>query len=130
MRFLSCYIFIFSICVSCQKETINPYDHPDLLAPLDDTTTYFSDPTNFAAIYNNIFVPHCANSGCHDGSFEPDFRTIESSYNTLLYQPVIKNNFDGEYQFRVLPGDINESVLYVDYFQTLTEVLILMLILK
>ena len=98
--------------MSCQKETINPYDNPDLLAPLEDTTTYFSDPTNFAALYNNIFVPHCANSGCHDGSFEPDFRTIESSYNTLLYQPVIKNNLDGEYQFRVLPGNINESVLY------------------
>ena len=57
-------------------------------------------------------MPHCANSGCHDGSFEPDFRTIESSYNTLVYQPVIKNNPDGNYQFRVKAGNIDESVLY------------------
>ena len=64
MRFIGLYIFIFFICVSCQKETINPYDNPDLLPPLEDTTTYFSDSTNFAAIYKNVFVPHCANSGC------------------------------------------------------------------
>ena len=112
MRFIGFYIFIFFICVSCQKETINPYDNPDLLPPLEDTTNYFSDSTNFAAIYKNVFVPHCANSGCHDGSFEPDFRTIESSYNTLVYQPVIKNNPDGNYQFRVKAGNIDESALY------------------
>ena len=97
---------------SCQKETINPYDNPDLSAPLDDTTSYFSDPENFAAIYNDVFLPHCANSGCHDGAFEPDFRTIESSYNTLVYQPIIKNNNEGTYQYRVYPGDITKSVLY------------------
>jgi hypothetical protein len=30
-------------------------------------------------------VRTCANSGCHDGTFEPDFRTLEGSYNTLLF---------------------------------------------
>ncbi len=112
MRVIGLYILFLFFCISCQKETINPYDNPDLLPPLEDSTSYFSDPTNFAALYNNIFVPHCANSGCHDGSFEPDFRTIESSYNTLVYQPVIKNNASGDYQFRVKAGYIDESVLY------------------
>jgi hypothetical protein len=106
------FLIILISFFSCQKETINPYDNPDLYPPTGDSTAYFSDPTNFAAIYSNIFLPHCSNSGCHDGSFEPDFRTIESSYNTLVYQPIIKNNSNGTYQYRVKAGSTSESVLY------------------
>ena len=97
-------ISIIILCIifgsSCKKESINPYDDPNLYPPLEDTTNYFSNPTNFSSIYNNIFLPYCANSGCHDGSFEPDFRTIESSYNTLVYHPVIKNDDNKDYQIR------------------------------
>ena len=106
------FLLIIISLFSCQKEKINPYDNPDLYPPDGDTTVYFSDPTNFASIYNNVFFPTCANSGCHDGSFEPDFRTIESSYNTLVYHPVIKNNPNGTYQYRVKAGSSSESVLY------------------
>ena len=107
-------IIIISIILfySCKKETINPYDDPNLNPPNTDTLNYFTDPSKFSSLYNDIFLKHCSNSGCHDGSFEPDFRTIESSYNTLVYQPVIKNNPSGDYQFRVKAGDIDESVLY------------------
>ena len=59
-----------------------------------------------------MFKPYCANSGCHDGSFDPDFRTIERSYNTLVYHPVIINNINGTYQYRVKAGSSSESVLY------------------
>jgi len=110
-RILLLLLIIISF-FSCQKEKINPYDNPDLYPPDVDTTVYFSDPTNFASIYNDIFLPTCANAGCHDGSFEPDFRTIESSYNTLVYHPVIKNNPNGNYQYRVKAGSSSESVLY------------------
>tara|TARA_B100001094_G_scaffold160563_1_gene155300 strand:- start:14 stop:991 length:978 start_codon:yes stop_codon:yes gene_type:complete len=112
MKRILLLLLIIIFFFSCQKEKINPYDNPNLYPPELDTTIYFSDPTNFASIYNDIFLPTCANAGCHDGSFEPDFRTIESSYNTLVYHPVIKNNPNGSYQYRVKAGSPSESVLY------------------
>ena len=99
-------IFLFIFCVlmySCKKDKINPYDDPNLNPPQEDTTSYFTNATDFSALYNDVFMPYCANSGCHDGSFEPDFRSIESSYNTMLYQPVIKNTSSNTYTYRVLP---------------------------
>tara|TARA_B100000902_G_scaffold396682_1_gene458376 strand:- start:15013 stop:15984 length:972 start_codon:yes stop_codon:yes gene_type:complete len=106
-------LFIFIVILySCKKESINPYKNPDLYPPLVDTSIYFSDSSNFSSLYNNIFAPYCANSGCHDGSFEPDFRSINSSYNTLVYHPVIKNNSSGDFTYRVNPGNADESVLF------------------
>ena len=111
MRKVLFFIILLSF-FSCTKDNINPYDNPDLYPLTGDSTLYFSDPTNFASIYNDVFLPHCNNAGCHDGSFEPDFRTIESSYNTLVYQPIIKNNPTDTYQYRVKAGNTSESVLY------------------
>lgn len=65
------------------------------------------------ALYQNVFKRTCANSGCHDGSFEPDFRTVESSYNTLVYHPIIKNDPQGNFTHRVVPGNVEQSVLYI-----------------
>ena len=105
---LVCFTF-----TTCKKDgSINPYNNSNLGPPSTNDTNYFADPTAFAALHNNIFIPTCANSGCHDGTFEPDFRTIESSYNTLVYHPVIKNNTTNPYQFRVDPGNSDKSVLY------------------
>ena len=101
---------LFSTCK--KDDAINPYDNTDLGPPNNNDTNYFSDPSAFAALHNNIFIPTCANSGCHDGTFEPDFRTIESSYNTLVYHPVIKNDTNNSYVFRVDPGNSDKSVLY------------------
>jgi len=109
------YIFIIISLVfqACKKDgEINPYDNPNLNSPEDTTTNYFPDATTFQALHNNIFIPTCANSGCHDGAFEPDFRTIESSYNTLVYQPVIKNDNVNTYEFRVKPSNSDKSILY------------------
>lgn len=86
-------------------EETNP-THTDSLSQVE----YPAD--HFVSLHYRIFKPTCATSGCHDGNFEPDFRTLESSYNTLVYHPLIKNDLRGNFQFRVWPGKPDESVLY------------------
>ncbi len=105
-------LFVITIVLSCQKDTTNPYDDPNLDPPQSNDTNYFNDASSFSSLQHNIFQPYCNNAGCHDGTFEPDFRTIESSYNTLVYQPVIKNNMENNYEVRVKPGESEKSVLY------------------
>ncbi|MCG3165991.1 MAG: hypothetical protein POELPBGB_01766 [Bacteroidia bacterium] len=107
-------LLILSIAVtSCYKDTPeppNPYDaidYPTTPAPVDTV-----DPTSFVALHRNIFATRCAVPGCHDGHFEPDFRTLQSAYSTLVYHPIIKNNADSTFQFRVIPLNKEESVLY------------------
>ena len=104
------YFIIIASCFSCQEE-VNPFDFNNNISS-DNDTLYFTDPTLFSALHNNIFSPTCANSGCHDGTFEPDFRTIESSYNSLVYQPPIKNDANNSFDYRVKPGNSIQSVLY------------------
>ena len=65
---------------SCKKESSNnPYD---ALAVVENTNPDLSSipSTNFAYLHDKVFAPTCANSGCHDGTFEPEFRSITSSY--------------------------------------------------
>jgi hypothetical protein len=53
--------------------------------------------------------------GCHDGNFEPDFRTIQSSYSTLVYQRVNKTVLPDSLRFfayRVIPFDTTYSFLH------------------
>lgn len=63
-------------------------------------------------LQKEVFSPRCGISACHDGSFEPDFRTSENSYNTLVYHPVIKNNSLNQFKYRVEPGKPENSVLF------------------
>ena len=98
---------------SCKEE--DPFKDLENTAAPEPTkppvvSNYASD--SFIGLHNNIFSKTCANSGCHDGAFPPDFRTIESSYNTLIYQPIVKNNPNNDYEYRVVPGDANNSILY------------------
>ena len=70
---------------------------------------------NYSAIeglHQDIFSVSCAIPACHDGSFEPDFRTVQSSYWTLVYHPITKNNKAGDFKYRVIPFDTAQSVLY------------------
>jgi hypothetical protein len=71
-----------------------------------------ADPNSFKGIYARVLKPTCANSGCHDGTFEPDFRTLEGSYNTLLFRPPIKNDSAGTFAARVVPGNPDLSMLW------------------
>jgi hypothetical protein len=105
-------LFLLSIS-SCTKDEKNPFDNPDNLPPKDTTQIENIDPASFVGLHQNIFKPTCANSGCHDGTFEPDFRTIESSYNTLVLHPIVKNNPAETYEYRVKPASLSESILWL-----------------
>lgn len=97
---------------SCKKDEPlphNPYDdiiHNTVIPPIPP------DPNSMVGIHTNILKTRCSKSGCHDGNFEPDFRTVESSYATLVYHRVKKNSPDTAFTFRVVPYDTARSVLH------------------
>ena len=105
------FLMVLAFAACKKDEFTNPYDNPDLQEPEDTTANDSLDPTSFAGLHQNIFKPTCANSGCHDGTFEPNFLTIESSYNTLVYHPVTKNDSLNTYDYRVLPGNPDLSII-------------------
>lgn len=106
-------MLLTSLLVSCDQTTEvpdNPFDSivfpdPPVIAPPPDSAS-------ITGLHQYIFIQSCAVPGCHDGHFEPDFRTVQSSYNSLVFQPVIKNTVDETYEWRVFPGDASESWLY------------------
>lgn len=104
----------FCLVVSaCKKEEVpppNPYDNVDYGS--GEGSAYVPDPESIVGLYENVFRVKCANPGCHDGHFEPDFRSIQSSWSTLVYHDVVKNTSDSAYTFRVWPGDVSESMLW------------------
>jgi hypothetical protein len=111
MKYFTPLILLIAVLASCQKELPpNPYDKNEDDGS-DSTQTGKVDSTSFVALHAFIFKPTCANAGCHDGTFEPDFRTVESAYNTLVYHPVVKNDPVGTYTYRVQPFEPDKSVL-------------------
>ena len=112
-RFLYAGMLIVIVgAIGCSEDEtfVNPYDLIEEETPQDSTQTEL-DPSSLAGLHANIFIKTCANSGCHDGTFEPDFRTVESSYNTLVNHPIIKNDPQNTFEVRVLPGDVAASQL-------------------
>lgn len=109
-----CAILLIVLCTqACIKESKrpkNPFDQDKTQPPKDTSTT--PDPNSIQGIHANILKPTCANSGCHDGTFEPDFRTVMSSYNTLMYRKPVKNDSAGTFSARVLPGNADMSMLW------------------
>ncbi|MDW3649894.1 MAG: hypothetical protein R8P61_22675 [Bacteroidia bacterium] len=109
--FLLAILFI-AACTSDKVVPDNPY------AAFGDTLSLSADDGlvlkagSFAQLHRDVFAPTCANAGCHDGQFEPDFRQIESAYNTLVYHPIIKNDPGGNFSYRVLPFESANSVLW------------------
>ncbi|MCB0644808.1 MAG: hypothetical protein KDC44_24350, partial [Phaeodactylibacter sp.] len=71
------------------------------------------DSNTFLGLHTYIFSTSCNQPACHDGTFEPDFRTVQSAYNSLVLHPV-KKNYDGAaaLPYRVTPGEPNASMLY------------------
>jgi len=104
---------LFIVFQSCERPIDtgeNPYSNiEDNTTETKDTNTY--DPYSIFGLHKDIFLPTCANSGCHDGTFEPDFRTVESSYYSLVWQSPIKNDTNYSYQYRVDPGNSTKSML-------------------
>jgi hypothetical protein len=102
-------VFIF-INESCRK-TANPFD--EIVRPIDSTHVSLPfDSTSITGLYRLIFKEKCAIPSCHGGTFEPDFRTPQSSWSTLVWAPVIKNTPDYRFHFRVIPGDFKNSWLH------------------
>ena len=110
-------LFIIMVIFSCQKEHVNPYDNQDL--PDDNIVDEVElDPISIEGLHANIFGKTCANSGCHDGNFQPDFRTVYSSYNTLVQHPVLLNDAQNTYTYRVEPNNAENitNVIIVLFF--------------
>lgn len=109
---------VFSLIVfvgflsSCKKtESPNPYGSlGNGGGAVDDSVP---SPFSITGLHQNIFFPKCANPGCHDGTFEPDFRTVQSTFSTMVYMAVNKLTVDSItfFQHRVLPGNATASFL-------------------
>ena len=104
-------LLVVGMLVQCRPDPPpNPYDDIVLTVNEIDATAPVPEGT-FAWLHDRMFQPTCANSGCHDGTFEPDFRTINSAWNTLVWHPVISNDAAGSFEFRVVPGSTASSLL-------------------
>ncbi|MBX7109229.1 MAG: hypothetical protein K1X61_11325 [Chitinophagales bacterium] len=109
---LACLFF------SCNRNPIA--ELPELPFNPFDTITYDQDlvpvvppdSSTFAGIHQYILAVKCAVSGCHDGTFEPDYRTVQSAYNTLVLAAVLKNTADSFFTYRVVPNDTSASWLW------------------
>lgn len=98
---------------ACNKETSDPENPFDTVQDLNNTIAGDTvSKTSLLGLHRNIFSTRCAVPGCHDGNFEPDFRTVQSTFSTLVYAPINKNNIANSFTYRVVPGDTNLSVLY------------------
>ncbi len=111
MRNLVIISLLFLAAFSCKKSTDNPFDQNNDQDSIQINPEDTLDPTTFTYLHYKIFKPTCSNSGCHDGTFEPDFSSLYSSYESLVYHPIIKNNNQGTYTYRVMPGSANQSLL-------------------
>lgn len=109
---------LFLLVHSCNKRELdksqaphNPYDD---INRDNDTTSYGIplDSLSITYLHKKVLAPRCALPGCHDGHFEPDYRTPQSSFSTLVYAPIIKNNLANDFTYRVIPFDTTHSVLY------------------
>jgi hypothetical protein len=65
----------------------------------------------YTAIYNNIFETNCFVAACHDGNFEPNFTTPQSAYYTTVMHDILKNSWDEEFKYRIVPYDTAKSLL-------------------
>jgi hypothetical protein len=108
--------FVFLIIVAlptCKPDDPeNPYTTTTTVVQNDNPNLEVIPTSNFAWLHEKVFLPTCANSGCHDGTFEPEFRSVSSSYHTLVHHPVITNNTANSFEYRVVPGDTTLSLLH------------------
>ncbi len=104
---------VLTVIMSCNVEQDlppNPYDDIDYPTPPAPTDTL--NQNGIISIHRDILHPRCAVPGCHDGNFEPDFRTVQSATSTLVYAQIVKNNADSSFAYRVIPFDTAQSVLH------------------
>lgn len=119
MKGFRIYFLIIGVLalITCKKDPVYTGEEPDnpydlVIYPMDSVISVEPDPATITGLHKNIFSIKCANPGCHDGNFEPDFRTVMSAYNTLVYHKVVKNSPDSSFKYRVLPYDTGASWLH------------------
>jgi hypothetical protein len=101
------------VAAGCQKtEEVPPNPFDAYKNPNTKNDVAPPDSASLVGLHTYIFSRSCAQPACHDGSFEPDFRTVQSTYSTLVYQPVVKNNAERSFRYRVVPGEVEKSWLY------------------
>jgi hypothetical protein len=117
-------IILLLLYVACKKKTVeekNPFT--STVASTDSSSAKVPLTANFSSIYTNIFKPQCAYSPCHDGnpanSFQPDFRTYESAYLTMVNHPTKRIELDKNCKTIVKPRQIGYSMLNVRIINTL-----------
>lgn len=111
-KFLFFALIMSFVMMNCTEDDfpINPYDGIDY--GNNNLVVDTVSSTSFVKLHRDVLGPSCNVMGCHDGSFEPDFRTVQSAYNTLVYHTIIKNNLAEDFTYRVVPGDTGLSVLH------------------
>ncbi|MCB0703760.1 MAG: hypothetical protein KDC34_00555 [Saprospiraceae bacterium] len=70
------------------------------------------DSATFLGLHTYIFSQACNQPGCHDGTFEPEFRTVQSAYNSLVYHDIKKNYDVDPLPYRVTPGEPENSMIW------------------
>lgn len=89
----------------------NPFD--TLTYPNDNIPTVYIDSATYLGVHNFVFAKRCAQPACHDGTFEPDFRTVQSAYAQLVLHGISKNYTGGSaLAYRVKPNDTTRSMLW------------------
>jgi hypothetical protein len=110
------FIVVVSACQNVIKDGPtpklgqNPYD--TVKRPDDSKLHYVVDSSSIMGVHALVFSKKCAVPACHDGSFEPDYRTIASAYTTIVYAPSIKNDAKKTFTYRVVPFDTAKSWLH------------------
>lgn len=111
--FIPAAVVIMLVLHACKKDEPAPHNPYDDIVRGDTTENDIPvDSLTITYIHKKVLAPSCALPGCHVGNFEPDFRTPQSSFSTLVYAPVLKNNAQNEFKYRVIPYDTTWSVLY------------------
>ena len=118
---INIYFFLILICLGCSDVTkknnlpipepdFNPYTDIDYSG--EEIENIPIEPASFLGLHNNIFSKSCNQPACHDGTFEPDFRSVQSAYASLVNHPITKNYPTDTLQYRVKPGSTEESMLW------------------
>jgi hypothetical protein len=103
-------LLLFAACKREDPLPKNPYD--DVVYDPSPYNDYVPNPDGITGIYEYILRQKCNLPGCHDGHFEPDFRSIQSTWSTLVYAKVMKNTADSAYTYRVTPRDTAASIFW------------------
>lgn len=110
---------VLALSWACTKEIVDS-NRPEVPVNPFDTVDYSVSPLpkmpidtyGFDGVYRLVLETKCAQPACHDGSFEPDYRSLGSAYNTLVYHPNLKNDAGKTFKYRVVPGEPAKSWLH------------------